>query len=482
MIFSSIQDGICVLDADMRIMLVNPAMERWYGHSMPLVGKKCYEAYHMRSSACKICPVLKTFRTGEADHEVVPRMGPGGEVAGWLDLYSFPVKDPASHKIIGAIEYVRDITERKAVEGELGMAAFRLATVMENIDEGITLRREDGRFIIYNSKMGDITGYTMQEANSEKDFISLICPDQAERSKMVTAMVDAATERGVVSEKEVTIRAKNGAVKTLLVSTSLMQHREGRMLLSVFRDISALKHMSQLKDDFISMVSHELRTPLSIVKEGVSLILDRIPGEINFEQENVLNSARRNIERLTRIIDNLLDISRIESGRIGIKKKPVDISELARQVAVSFGNKARERSIRLEMEFPAEPVMAEVDPDMVAEVVTNIVDNALKFTDEGYVRVGLKRYQGGVELYVEDSGIGISKEDMPKLFGKFQQFNRARESTEKGTGLGLSIAKGIVDMHGGSIYVESDPGSGTKVTVTIPVNIKNLERDDAYGK
>ena len=115
-IFTCIQDGISVLDTGLNIVKTNAAMEKWYAHAMPLVGKKCFEAYHCRKSRCDECPTCRTIETGKADYEVVPKTGPGGKIVGWIDLYSFPLLDEATGKLKGVIEYVRDITDRKTVE------------------------------------------------------------------------------------------------------------------------------------------------------------------------------------------------------------------------------------------------------------------------------------------------------------------------------------------------------------------------------
>lgn len=125
-IFGSIQDGISILDKNMNIIRVNAAMERWYEHSMPLVGKKCYEAYHGRKAICEICPTYKTLQTGEAAHEIVPKVGPSGEVSGWVDVYSFPLVDPDSNVLSGVIEYVRDVTDRKQAEEALLRRDYQL--------------------------------------------------------------------------------------------------------------------------------------------------------------------------------------------------------------------------------------------------------------------------------------------------------------------------------------------------------------------
>ncbi|MFA5255885.1 MAG: diguanylate cyclase [Candidatus Omnitrophota bacterium] len=148
-VFSSIQDGISILDKDYNIVRVNPAMEKWYAHNMPLVGKKCYEAYHCRSAQCETCPSRDTLRTGKAAYEVVPKSGPGGEKTGYLDLYSFPLIDAATEKMIGVIEYIRDITERKRAEDELQKVNKDLLTSNKRLNQ-LSLR--DLHTGLYNHK------------------------------------------------------------------------------------------------------------------------------------------------------------------------------------------------------------------------------------------------------------------------------------------------------------------------------------------
>ncbi len=465
-VFFSIQDGISVLDTDMRIVMVNPTMEQWYAHAMPVVGKKCYEAYHSRTTPCEVCPTRRTLNEGGAAREIVPRRGKDGAVTGWFDLYSFPLLDAKTKKPIGAIEYARDITERKAAEEELGETLMRFVAVIERIDEGITLSDAKGHFIIYNSKMGELTGYTMQEANNDRDFLDVLFPDPKERRKAKERLGEVIKSGGVY-EVEATVRAKDGTDKTLLISTVLMRRRREDMFLSVYRDITKFKKMDELKDEFIGTVSHELRSPLSIVKEGISLVLDEIPGKINEQQAKVLTGAKVNAERLIRIINDLLDISKIEAGMLEIRKDTVDLAEILKQTITAFGKKAKNKNIELKTDFPEGGIRVYADADRVVQVVTNLLGNAIKFTSRGYIEISAREGRDAVECAVSDTGIGISKDNIPKLFGKFQQFERP-ESGEKGTGLGLSIARKIVEMHGGTITVDSQAGKGTKVTFTVP--------------
>lgn len=236
----------------------------------------------------------------------------------------------------------------------------------------------------------------------------------------------------------------------------LLRLSKSEELIALIDQVKAEKaRADQIKADFISTVSHELRTPLSITKEGISLVLDKVTGEINEKQEKVLSTARSNIDRLARIIDSLLDISKIEAGKVELKRGLVDIAELIRQAASSFELSLKGKNLELKMNVPEKQIDAFVDPDKLTQVLTNLIGNALKFTDRGYIEISLQEKEKEIECIVADTGLGIGEEDLPKVFSKFEQFGRLPGPGEKGTGLGLAITKGIIELHGGKIWVES---------------------------
>ena len=228
------------------------------------------------------------------------------------------------------------------------------------------------------------------------------------------------------------------------------------------------KRLEKLKDEFISTVSHEMRTPLSITKEGISLVLDRIPGEINPEQEGILATARGNIDRLARIINDLLDISKLEAGRVHLRREKLELADLFRQVAGAFQPRAAAQGLLLQVQTPEQGASVYADADKVTEILTNLVDNAMKFTPSGSIRLGGKAGGEWVECMVEDTGTGITAEDLPRVFGKFEQFGRLSGAGARGTGLGLAIVKHLVELHQGAIRVESQPGKGTRFLFTLP--------------
>jgi len=234
-------------------------------------------------------------------------------------------------------------------------------------------------------------------------------------------------------------------------------------------EVEERRRVERLKDDFVSTVSHELRTPLAITREGVSLLIDGIPGPINEKQAKVLTTAKGNVDRLTRIINDLLDISKIEAGRMDIKHERIGVDKLIEHARVSLAPLAKQKGLRFEVHVPEESVEVFADEDRLVQVLNNLISNAIKFTKEGGVTVSVSVDDGSMRCVIEDTGTGISEDDMPRLFHKFVQIGRTHGAGRKGTGLGLVIAKNIVELHGGKIWVESELGKGTRFAFELPV-------------
>lgn len=235
-----------------------------------------------------------------------------------------------------------------------------------------------------------------------------------------------------------------------------------------------LQELDRLKSDFISTVSHELRTPLAITKEGISLIYDGVLGHVNEKQGKVLMTAKDSIDRLSRLITSLLDISKIEAGHGDIEKDLISITKIAKQVVFLFEPKAMDKGVEMRVKLPETGIDAYADNDKIIQVFTNLISNAVKFTEKGYIEVSVEEKEETIECSVEDTGKGVSKNDIPKMFVKFQQIDRVHGDGEKGTGLGLSIAKSIIEMHEGEIWVESKENKGTKIYFTLPKYAEKL--------
>jgi len=230
-----------------------------------------------------------------------------------------------------------------------------------------------------------------------------------------------------------------------------------------------LQKLDQLKNDFVSVVSHELRTPLTTMKEFTSIILDEIPGKLNKGQREYVDIVKGNIDRLTRLISDLLDISRIEAGRIELNKTLVDMPGLVNAVVTALKPEVDKKHITLKTSFQTATADVYADPGKINQVLINLIGNAIKFTPaKGQVTVEIKDMGKMVECSVVDRGVGIAPENTEKLFTKFQQFGRAPGTGAKGTGLGLAISKELVQMHDGAIRAESKLKRGTKFIFTLP--------------
>ena len=250
------------------------------------------------------------------------------------------------------------------------------------------------------------------------------------------------------------------------------------------KDQYELNKQNELKSDFVSIVSHELRTPLAIIKEGIELMLTGVYGKINVKQKKTLSTVCDSIDRLARMINNLLDVSKIEAGKMDLHKEKISLRELFDKACAPFYIKAQEKGIRLIIRYPKNDTMLYVDVDKIIQVFTNILGNAMKFTPtEGVVKVAyriLAADNNFIQIAIADNGIGIPFDDLQRIFNKFEQVHHtAFKASERGTGLGLSIAEGIIKIHRGTMWVESKEGQGSTFNFTLPKYIpETVVRDE----
>lgn len=247
--------------------------------------------------------------------------------------------------------------------------------------------------------------------------------------------------------------------------------------------LQKLRVLDELKSDFLSHVSHELRTPLSTMREATAQVLEGLKGPLNEEQRRFLEIAQRNIDRLTRIIDNLLNLSRLEAKRIQLERKWTEPASLAKEVLESFRPQAEKAQISLKDELPPSLPEILVDADRIRQILTNLIGNALKYTEAGgTITVGERRSAKGLEWEVRDTGIGIPRESLSKIFERFERVSKIPIPGVGGAGLGLAIAKELVELHGGRIWVESELGKGSRFTFSLPlVKERDLVRDYLDG-
>ncbi|MDD5560682.1 MAG: ATP-binding protein [Candidatus Omnitrophica bacterium] len=384
--------------------------------------------------------------------------------------------------ILFSVFFIINQINRASAE-KIAVSQKHLQTLIDNIPSPVFYKNKQGKYLGCNFAFAQffglakeaVTGKTVFDINPryaaeinyrvDRELFSL--PNGG--SKIYEAeILDAQNIKHIVLLSKSTYPGPDGKVAGLVGVMQDITERK-RILDELKEKNIALEKLDQLKSDFVSIVSHELRTPLSITKEGISLVLDGVTGAINPKQNKVLVTSKDNIDRLARIINSLLDISKIESGKVELIKKTVDLEVLINKVVSSFESMAKEKGLEIRTILPKEKGLSLfIDEDRIMQVFTNLISNSLKFTDKGYIDISFMQRENEVEFTVSDTGIGIAENDLPKVFTKFMQFGRIPGAGEKGTGLGLSIAKGLIDLHRGKIWVESAAGKGTKFIFTLP--------------
>lgn len=239
-----------------------------------------------------------------------------------------------------------------------------------------------------------------------------------------------------------------------------------------------LEELSQAKSEFVSIVSHELRAPLTSITGFVNLILDGETGETNDTQKEFLQIINQNSQRLITLITDLLNLSRIEAGRFKeIKTEPIELDKLVKETVLNFRTETEKKGLNLRVDLPRQPLaLVKADRNQIIQVITNLMSNAIKYTPKGgQIVTEVTRVPGYLRTMVSDTGLGISKENLPHMFEKFYRTDNPKVRELTGTGLGLTITKSIVEIHGGKIWVESELGKGSNFYFTLPV-IK--EEDD----
>lgn len=227
-----------------------------------------------------------------------------------------------------------------------------------------------------------------------------------------------------------------------------------------------LSRMDELKSQFVSNVSHEFKNPLAITKEAVLLLSDGTLGPLSAEQKKILDTAARTIARLQRLVMDLLDISKIESGKVKLNKTEFNISDLIDEVSQTYEREIAKKQMTFAVDIDPDMGLITADRDRMSQVVINLLNNAIKYTPEGgSIRITLKGSPNEVRFEIADSGPGIPDEYRQKIFDKFERITTEKQ---EGTGLGLPIAKDIVAIHGGKLWVESSKGKGSTFIFTLP--------------
>ena len=280
-------------------------------------------------------------------------------------------------------------------------------------------------------------------------------------------IIQKTLDSGEVQTAEITLRDQ-----VFEILTAPLRGEDGQIngAVAVGHNITTHRQLVRLRTNFVSDVSHELRTPLTAIKGLIETLQDNAADDPAVH-DRFLNTIASETERLIRLTNDLLLLTRADTGRLILDLAPIDLVAAVRRAVGQLEERAREKHIEVSVEPPKPPAQAFADPDRIHQVLVNLLDNAIKFTPtEGDIRITFGGDETQISCTIQDSGPGILGEEIPMLFERFYRGDRARArgEDESGTGLGLAIAKTIVDAHSGRIWVESEPGSGTAFTFTLP--------------
>jgi len=324
-----------------------------------------------------------------------------------------------------------------------------LANVMASIDEGLLVIDAEGCIVLANERFRKLIGEDTLEG---KYFWEVV-----RKPKIQEFIVRLQTERRRLSAE---VRADE---KTLLCTGGPLDDRGGIVL--TVHDITDLKNMEIVKKDFIVNASHELRTPLAAILGAVET-LEEGPGKINVFSLEIL---KRHAARLRAIVEDLLKLAELEEKGYRLERGDVDLRELARNVVQILTPRLKEKGLEARIDAPEGLPHLKADPFLLEQMLINLVDNAIKYTEKGGITISLAADARDGILTVRDTGTGIPDEHLPRIFERFYVVDKSRSRKVGGTGLGLSIVKHIVQLHGGSISVASEVGQGTTFTVRLPL-------------
>ena len=381
---------------------------------------------------------------------------------------------------------MRDITDKR-VEEMLRVSETRYRRLFETAKDGILiLDAETGVIVDVNPFLVEMLGFSYEQFVGKEIWeIGLFKDIASNKDKFIKLQ-----RQEYVRYEDLPLEAADGRqIDVEFVSNVyLVDHK--KVIQCNIRDITERKREEKevkeklmetmkMKSDFISMVSHELRSPLGVIKEGINLVLEGLAGNINDEQKDLLDTAKKNTDRLERLINNVLDFQKMDSGKMWFDIRENDINEAVLEVNKAMSLAAKEKGLDLAVDVDDSIPKTGLDRDKIIQVLTNLVSNAIKYTEKGSITISTKQEDNTVHVIVQDTGIGIKAEDMQKLFRAFKQLDGGIGKKKGGTGLGLVISKEIILAHKGKIWAESKHGKGSIFHFTIP---KKLEEKKKIGE
>ena len=357
---------------------------------------------------------------------------------------------------------------------DLREKSSELEAVVQGIGDGVIVTDLHLNLVMVNSIAarifglhdGQATGQPMTQVIDHDAFVDVIRQTAQGDGQPVIQEIGIATDR-----------TNEQRIFQALAAPVLGTSGQAQGVVTVLRDITAQKELERMKSNFLSVISHELKTPLHSIKGFVDIILMGKTGDVNDLQRDFLETVKDQTEQLQRLISDLLEFSRLESGEIRLHPEPVSVTALAQRIIDNLSPMATEGNIKLQSALSSDLSPVEADPVRLEQVLSNLVDNAIKFTESGgAVTLSAKDLGEQVQVSVHDTGIGIPLSEQNRVFDRFYQVDASASRAYSGTGLGLTICKHIIEQHGGRIWVESDGKRGSTFVFTLPKELPQHEQ------
>jgi PAS domain S-box-containing protein len=368
------------------------------------------------------------------------------------------------------LNVLEDIDEEKKVSQGLAseLEKYKLAT--DSASDHIVITDKEGTVLYANKAVEKITGFSakdiMGKKAGSKDLWGGLMPKEFYDKLWKTIKKDKKSFTG-----EITNKRKNGEKYSALSTISPVLDKKGeiRYFVGIERDITKEKEVDRMKTEFISIASHQLRTPLSAMKWFLEMLLNGDAGELSKEQKDYIQNVDESNERMIDLVNSLLNVSRIESGRIIIDPKETDLSELVASIIKELKPKFLEKDIKSVFSANKKLKRINIDPKLIRNVYLNLISNAIKYSNKGgEVTVMISKKDNKVVSQVSDTGMGIPTKEQDKIFTKFYRATNARQAETEGNGLGLYLVKSIVESSGGKIWFKSQKEKGTSFFFTLP--------------